>query len=92
MSKLYESKINELKKDNVNDFNSFNNYESIKSKNHFDVDNIENTNVLGVFEDLSQFISSDICDLEVCELAIFQNFKLVEISMPRFLNEVFLED
>lgn len=84
MSKLYESKIYESKKD-IN----FNNCPDIKSENHVDINNIENTNVLGVFEDISQFISSDICDLEVCELAIFQNFKLVEMSISQFLNEFF---
>lgn len=66
--------------------------DKVKFKNHIDINNIENTNVLGVFEDISQFISSDICDLEVCELVIFQNFRLIEMSIPQFLNEVFLED
>lgn len=87
MSKLYESKSYESKK-GIN----FNNCAVSKSENHVDISNIKNTNVLGVFDDISQFISSDICDLEVCELAVFQNFKLVEMSIPQFLDEVFLED
>ena len=85
MSKVYTNEDydkNNRFKTSVNDSNI----------NSVNIDNVKNTNVLGVFEDISQFLSSDICELELCELAIFQNFRLVEMSMPQFLNEVFLED
>ena len=66
--------------------NNFNNENS-------DVDNvnIENVDILGVFESIYQSVNSDICDLELCELTIFQNFRLVGKSLPQFLDEVYLE-
>ncbi|MDO5850375.1 MAG: hypothetical protein Q4P14_04090 [Methanobacteriaceae archaeon] len=66
--------------------NNFNNVNS-------DVDkvNIENVDILGVFENIYQSVNSDICDLELCELTILQNFRLMGKSLPQFLDEVNLE-
>ncbi|MCQ2737920.1 MAG: hypothetical protein MJ224_04880 [archaeon] len=64
--------------DKLNNFNNEN----------FNVDNnIENIDILGVFETIYQSVNSDICDLELCELTIFQNFRLVGKSLPQFLDE-----
>ena len=64
--------------DKINNFNNEN----------FNVDNnIENIDILGVFETIYQSVNSDICDLELCELTIFQNFRLVGKSLPQFLDE-----
>ncbi len=68
--------------DKLNNFNNEN----------FNVDNnIENIDILGVFETIYQSVNSDICDLELCELTIFQNFRLVGKSLPQFLDECDME-